>query len=235
VLTDDLLELQRIDTASDQLRHRAARLAEREALGAATAAVAQFERRRDELRARLVELEQTIADDEQAGADLTSHRTRLEGQLRMVVGVREADALMHEIETIRSQRDALDDRELEHLEEQSSAQDELAALAADEPSLRSALAGAEENLATASGEIDGELARLAEERLVAAARLDPAALDRYERMRGQHQGVAVARLVGGRCDGCHLDLAAADLEAVRRTPTGELAECPHCGRLLVPG
>lgn len=235
MLTDDLLDLQRIDTASDQLRNRATKLPEREAAADAAAAVAAFERRRGELRSRLTELEQIIADDERAGADLTTHRSRLEGQLRMVAAQREAEALMHEIATIGTRRDDLDDRELEHLEEQSTAEAELETLTANEASLRAAADAAAAAFAATTGEIEAELAQLAGERGVVTARLEPAMIDRYTRMRAQHHGVAVARLVGSRCDGCHLDLSAAELEAARRTPAGELAECPQCGRFLVVG
>ena len=58
-------------------------------------------------------------------------------------------------------------------------------------------------------------------------------LARYDALRAQLGGVAVARLVGGRCDGCHLALAQAALERIRLAPPDELVECEECGRLLV--
>jgi uncharacterized protein len=57
-------------------------------------------------------------------------------------------------------------------------------------------------------------------------------LARYDRLRGQ-LGVAVARLVGHRCDGCHLDLSPGEVDIVKDAPADELAECPQCNRLLV--
>jgi predicted nucleic acid-binding Zn-ribbon protein len=46
--------------------------------------------------------------------------------------------------------------------------------------------------------------------------------------------VAVARLEGTRCGGCHLDLSTSELDAVKAVGAGEFADCPQCGRLLVP-
>jgi predicted nucleic acid-binding Zn-ribbon protein len=59
-------------------------------------------------------------------------------------------------------------------------------------------------------------------------------VQRYEQLRARHGGVAIARLEGSRCGGCHLDLSTAELNELRSLGSGELAECPNCGRLLVP-
>ncbi|MGH9269647.1 MAG: zinc ribbon domain-containing protein, partial [Ilumatobacteraceae bacterium] len=89
-------------------------------------------------------------------------------------------------------------------------------------------------LGAAEGGVDAELASWRAERDIVAGRIDAAMLDRYDRLRARFGGVAVGALDGARCSGCHLDLSAAELEAVRATPHGELADCPQCGRLLVP-
>ena len=58
-------------------------------------------------------------------------------------------------------------------------------------------------------------------------------LRRYDELRKIHV-VAAASSNGHRCEGCHLDLSAAEIDAVRaESAGGELANCPHCGRLLV--
>ena len=60
-----------------------------------------------------------------------------------------------------------------------------------------------------------------------------ALLRRYDQLRKQNV-VAAAALNGSRCEGCHLDLSAAELDDVRaQARAGGLADCPQCGRLLV--
>jgi predicted nucleic acid-binding Zn-ribbon protein len=49
--------------------------------------------------------------------------------------------------------------------------------------------------------------------------------------------VAAAALVGARCEGCHLDLSAGEVDVVKAAAAGNagVTECPNCGRLLVVG
>ena len=58
-------------------------------------------------------------------------------------------------------------------------------------------------------------------------------LGTYERLRARLSGVAVARLIGGRCDGCHLTLPAVELDRIRHESAGTLEYCEQCGRILV--
>jgi uncharacterized protein len=46
-------------------------------------------------------------------------------------------------------------------------------------------------------------------------------------------GIAVARLVGTNCGGCHLTLSAVELDRIRHEPGDAVVICEECGRLLV--
>jgi predicted nucleic acid-binding Zn-ribbon protein len=232
-MTERLLDLQTIDTTTDQLRYRRAHLPEADAAASARAELATWERAVADLRARIDALEAEVEREEHAAKEIDTKRARLQQQLRTVIAPREAEALQHEIATLTAQRGELDDRELEALEAQTGADDELQALLADEPRLRAALATAAEQLAAAQALVDDELAALDASRTSLRAELDAAVLDRYDRLRTHLGGIAVAKLVGSRCDGCHLDMSAAELDTVRHAPPDELPECPNCSRLLV--
>ncbi len=234
MLSDDLLELQRLDTTADQLNYRRARLPEREVAGAAQGEVSRAQQRRDAINRRLAELDAAIENLEREGKELTTQRDRLNMQLKTVISPREAEALMHELESRRERHSALDDRELEHLEEQSALADELAALDADDPERQSAAAAAREALAAAEAVIDQELAITSAARAEVVGRLDAGLLSEYDRLRQRMGGVAVATLDGKRCTGCNLDLSASELDQVRATPAGERTDCPECGRILIP-
>jgi predicted nucleic acid-binding Zn-ribbon protein len=234
VLTDDLLELQRLDTLADRLAHRRRTTPERAAAAAARAALDEHRKRRAERARRAEELAVTIDALERDGEELGTQRTRLEAQLKTVTSPRQAEALTHELETLAERRDALDDQELEALEEQSAVAEELAALDAATPGLEEDAAAADTALSVVEAEIDGELASVRAARDELAARIDPGMLARYTTLRERHGGVAVAKLEGSRCTGCHLDLSTTELAEVRAVGEGEFAECPNCGRMLVP-
>lgn len=233
MLTDDLLELQRADTAIDQLTHRRVGLAERAALVAAQADATRSQKAIAANIARQRELTDSVEASEHHGAELTKKRERLQAQLKTVIAPREAEALMHELDTVAAERDALDDAELEALEEQSQLVDDLTAAHAAAPALASATEEATAALAAVEAEIDKEIGELTVQRADVASRLDGGVLSDYERRRSHHAGVAVAQLEGRKCSGCNLDLSMGEVEQVRATPPGELADCPQCGRILI--
>lgn len=234
MLSDDLLALQGLDSDVDQLRYRRAHLAERVTADAAAAVLAEIRRRLDALTAQQSELSAAVDQAEHRGGELGVHRTRLEAQLKTVIAPREAEALMHEIDTIGTERSALDDAELELLEEQARVDDDIQTATAARPAAEESSRQAAAVLADAEAQIDQATASLAERRTAAVGAIPGGVVEDYERRRTHFGGVALARLDGRRCTGCHLDLSTAEFDEVRATTAGDVAECPQCGRMLVP-
>jgi predicted nucleic acid-binding Zn-ribbon protein len=236
--TDDnvagrLLALQHIDTQSDQLRVKRERLPERDELSTRSGQMTAWERRRNQITARLDELTAVIEQAEERNTELGADRSRLEAQMKTVIAPREAEALMHEIATINGQRDELDDAELAALEEQSVLDDERTIHLGSEGSLRTAVGSADEALARACADIDTELQQLAKGRTTVIGNLDESIARRYESVRAA-AGVAVAQLKGHRCEGCHLDLSAAEVDTAKdEAAASGYTDCPQCGRLIV--
>ena len=228
-----LLGLQRVDTAADQLTNRRERLPEREEFAAASAQLMDWERRRSVMRSRMDELTAHIERSEVEAADIADHKARLEAQMKTVIAPREAEALMHEIATLDAQTDALDTAELEALEEQSEIDDRLSEHLRSEPALRDAVQASDAALQQATSTLEAELDGLAVARADQRAGMSETTLARYDRVRSS-SGVAVAKLVGHRCEGCHLDLSAAEVDDVKDEAAASdgVAECPNCGRML---
>ena len=103
-----------------------------------------------------------------------------------------------------------------------------------EESLRDTYLGAEAALSAATADIDGELERIEERLGGLRSDVDKKVLRRFDRLRQQHL-VAASTLAGSRCEGCHLDLSAAEVDSVKdaAAAAGGVSECPQCGRLLV--
>ena len=229
---DALLELQRVDTGADQLRHRREHLDERDRLVAVTAQVNEWESTRRSLIDRIAETAEIVEQAEAEGSRIDAETARLNAQMRTVIALREAEAFQHELATLAGQRAESDERGLVALTEQGEAEEALAAHLAAEESIREAARSADERLQIAESGIEAELAELEQRRLEARALLTEALLARYDRIRSKI-GVAAARLTGSRCEGCHLDLSAAEVDEVRRAGDDEFPDCPQCGRMLV--
>ncbi len=230
-----LLALQAIDTESDQLRTRLEHLDERAEQQARAAAVAEWERATESHERRIVELTAAIEAAERLGEQHDVRKERFGQQLKTIIAPREAEALMHEIEMLDAQRDANETAELEALEELSSIESALVAHRGEERGHRDALASADEALARTVSEIDEARTALEIRRGEARGEIDDATMRSYDRIRA-HLGVAVARLEGKMCSGCHLDLSAAEIDTVREDATlgAGASDCPQCGRILVP-
>ncbi len=228
-----LLAMQAVDTLADQLGHRRQHSPLRDDLANATEVMRAWEQQRSSMRTQIDELGTSIEQAEERGAALLAHRQRLERQMKTVIAPREAEALMHELATIGGQIDELDVHELESLEAQSSLDDQLTEHLQGEEQFRQRLRLADEALAVEIGDIDSELAELAIRRVELRGQLPEALLTTYDRKRAA-LGVAVAPLVGKQCQGCHLELSAAEIDTVKReaADTG-VTDCPDCGRLLI--
>ena len=228
-----LLALQAVDTQADQLAHRREHSPLRDDLANATAATRAWEQERASLRARIDELGASIERAEARGAELLEHRHRLEQQMKTVIAPREAEALMHEMATLGEQIDELDLHEMESLEEQAKLDDLLAAHLGDEEQHRKRQGLADDALAAEVGDIDRELSDLTDRRADLRGQLPDGLLATYDRKRAA-LGVAVARLAGKQCQGCHLELSAAEIDTVKdeAAATG-VTDCPDCGRLLI--
>lgn len=231
-MSHPVLELQAAETMSDQLKNRRQRLAEREQVQAARNDLIRWNESRKLLHQRLDELEQQIAQSEKESHDIDRKRTKLEAQLKTVIAPREAEALQSEIATLNTRRGELDDAELAALEEQSRLEDELASVLGQERALTETLTTADVALAAAERDIDGELKGIANRLEGLRAEVDKSVLKRYDRLRS-HFVVAATKLSGSRCEGCHLDLSAHEVDDVKdELAASGIADCPQCGRLL---
>ncbi len=231
---DHLLELQANDTAADQLRHRRANLPEQAELQRLAKVVA-------DKRAALLEPNQQRADlqreqrrieDEIAtiGAKIATVDSQLYGS--SMTSPKEAQLLQADLESLNRRRSTLEDEVLE-LMEQIEPLDEL--LSSSDAAIVEVEAESERVRVTMvehQVELDGELAQIIAAREPLVAAVDPALLAEYERLRPLHGGVAVAKLAGPTCLGCHISLAAAEVDQLRRQPADAIVHCPDCGCLL---
>ena len=91
--------------------------------------------------------------------------------------------------------------------------------------LQGALALAEENVKAEGRDTE-------EKRASTAEKIEADWLAEYESRRSQHSGIAVAKVKGHVCGGCHLDLSTSEIDTLKREDERS-RECPNCARWLV--
>ena len=109
---------------------------------------------------------------------------------------------------------------------------ELAQAAASQQSLDEQASALRAEIVEEEIEIDAALERVSTERATIAGKIEPELLAEYDQLRPRSGGVAIARLVGTSCGGCHLALSAVEIDRIKKLPADVPVHCEECGRLL---
>lgn len=232
---DDLLAVQELDTRLDQLRHQRSTLPElaRRDEAAASLGRAESDAAATEQELRAIRSVQREAEDHAALIGDKIEEIQQSLYDGTVVAHKELESLQAEQAALREKRTALEDEALEQMELAEPVEAGLERRRVVAQQHQEALERAEAELIVATAELDAELERVGAERTSAADRVPAPQLEVYESLRAGLGGIAVARLSGSRCEGCHLTIPSAELEALRRAPADAVVTCPECQRILV--
>jgi uncharacterized protein len=227
--------VQDLDSRVDRLVHHRRTLPEHEQ-------IADLGKQREEAAGRAL-VAQTEVDDlgreqRKADADVEQVKTRRErNQQRLDQGQvgspKELESLQHELQTLERRISDLEDAELDVMERLENAQAELDRLQSAIEEYDRSLGELELRRDAAVTQIDEEVASAEAERAQIVDGIPDDLLKLYERLRASHGGVGAAALVQRRCQGCRLELNAADLRAIAAAPDDEVLRCEECQRILV--
>ena len=229
-----LLELADLDAELARLDHRRRGLPEVAELAARQTRAGEL---KDALVATETELgdlsrEQTRAerDVEQVRSRIDRDRTRLDaGQ---VSAARELASLQSEIENLHRRQGDLEEVVLELMERRETLESQRDELTTDRDSLGGEIAEVTARRDAAFAEIDEQAAKASDQRGSVAADVPADLLALYDQIR-KSKGVGAAMLRAGRCEGCHLNIDAADLKAIRAAAPDDVVRCEECRRILI--
>lgn len=231
---EQLLAVQAIDTAIQQLDHRHQHLPERatlESLEAELAAIRSQTETAEAEKAALLKAQKRIEDE------IADIEAKIEHDNEMLYAGSSdpsvLQSLQHEIETRKQRISSLEDDELELMEQVEPIDERLDLLATQQAQLDERAVQATAALASGETEIEAERSAAVAERAGLVEHIDPDALQRYETVRDRLGGLAVARLDGGVCGSCHMKLSAVEHDRIQHLPDDAEIECEDCGRFLV--
>ena len=229
-----LLDVQAHDSVIAQLTHRRTSLPELARIAELTAQESELDGRRVEAATAVEDLERAQKKADQEVEQVKARRARDEERLASgaIRNPKDLESLQHELTALQRRISTLEDEELEVMEDLEQAQATLIDVNADLEALRTDLHQVEAARDAAVQAIDVELEanRAERDRVVAGVPDDLLAL--YEKLRAQH-GIGAAALRARRCEGCRLEINAADLRDIANRPADEVVRCPECSRILV--
>lgn len=227
----DLLDLQDLDLKIDRLLDERQSLPELDEYKSIHEQLADLEKRVGEaaesLRSLELDLDKAEGEMDILETKLNEHETRL---FAGGMSGRETEHMRLEVESLKGQRGAMEDRVLGMLEGIDPARETVTGLESEMTGLQERKMALEASIKDQWKKIDAELARKEERKTEVAAPIDPELLDLYEKLRGIKEGVAVASYDHGVCGGCHMTLSPAEQDEAFAV---ELPRCVHCRRVLV--
>ena len=231
-----LVELQELDTRLSQLAHRAAPLPEREQLALVQEQDSKLQHELAQLAGQLTALRQSQSDREIEIQHLEDKVAKATSSLYggEMTSPKEATALQSEIDSLSGRQSLLEDQIIEIMEEIEPFAKEESRIEAARSDFQLQISDLEQRISAQATEIESEQESVTAEKRAAEDRAGPQLSALYVENRkrmGDH--TAVGRLVGTSCGACVLEIAAVEIDRVRRLPSNEPSECPECGALLV--
>ncbi len=230
-----LLEIQRLDTETEQLQHRRTNLSQRQDLNALRAEQSEQQRQIETVALQRIEVltRQKRLEDEaaiiQAKADVDDNRL-YSGE---ITAIRDLQALQDEIAGLRSRQGLLEERAIEALVEAEELTEQAESLEEQRRSCDERVTVLEAELASAEATLDEQLAALSTARAEATAAAEAAAVAKYERMREMFgPSTAVPFDPSSGC-GCPHQMPAVEVARIKRCAEGEVLDCAECGRLVL--
>jgi predicted nucleic acid-binding Zn-ribbon protein len=212
-----------IEKAEQSLALKTDRLGNRDILDATGEKLTAAQKKLDELKHQRHDAEWQVDD-------IMSKITATEQQLYggKITNPKELANLQHEINTLKSRNDTLEDKALEIIELVEEAEKSLAAVSSENKTAEEEWHRQQKQLAADIEQLQTSLASLKQERAQLAGQIDASAINLYEKIR-QQKKQAVAKVEQGICRACRISVSAS---ALQRARSGQPVQCGTCGRIL---
>ncbi len=227
----DLLEVQNLDLQIDRLLEKRQSLPELNVYKTVHSRLQELEAKRDtsgtSLKQLDLELDKSEGEFQILETKLNEHETRL---FAGGMSARETEYMRLEVQGLRGQREAMEERVLQMLEDIDPARDEVKSLETEIEAANSEKMELEASIKRQWKQIDAELARKEDRKKEAVRPIDDDLMELYEKLRRIKEGVAVASYDHNVCGGCHMAFSPAEQEEAF---SSDLPRCVHCRRILV--
>lgn len=202
---------ERLGESEELAEARSAAVARQDDVRTAEKAFKEREFEADELRHKIEPLEQKL----------------YEGKVQHP---KELEDLQRDIDSLKRRHSGLEDHALAAMDALEQAQQALGEARAALEAIAGSSAAEQEELHTREIELTRTIASLEEQRNEQAALVNGSLMPLYNQLATTRQGRAVAKVIGGACQGCRISLP---MNLVARARSGDdLVQCSSCERIL---
>lgn len=180
-------------------------------------------------KTRLKKINLNSNKSETANADIQEKINKLTDQLFLVTNNKQYDALTHEIDYLKEQKEEHESHLLSYIEEKEILDKEVSADEKFLEELKTDLDSRRKKLEAALSETAEEKAALEESRENQIVKIDSSTVQIYTKVISARSGVAVVSLSGDSCSGCG---AALPIQMASEIRAGHAHRCDNCGRFV---
>ena len=226
----EMYELQKVDLTWAKVRQR---LLEIQKLLGETEQLRQVRARVSETESELQSWRGKQKDAEFESRSLAERIQSADEQLMggTIHNPKELEALQANVDSMRRHRAQLEDSVVEAMLLADGLDAQLDELRQSLEKLEKEWASGQTDLRVQETKMKQNYVLLKRKREALAADMSPDTLNRYEQMRRRRGGVAVARVVNGDCEACHVQMPTGVISALQSN-RDELVVCTSCGRYL---
>ncbi len=231
---DQLLALQQIDSAIIQLEHRIKNLPLAAQLDTATQSLISSKNLLVAAETEKSDIKHELSRSEVDVEQVVSRIEKDEKRLSSGTGSpKELEQIQHELSSLAKRRSELEEVELEIMVRIEGIDERIKSLVSEVSNWESEVSKLKAQLDSEINELNSAKTRDIEARTELAKSIDSDLLQLYEKIRIASDGVGAARLVGDKCEGCHLTMNSAEVTRIKSLPDDELVRCEECRRILI--
>lgn len=165
--------------------------------------------------------------------DIESKAAKSQQKLNNIKSNKEYTAALKEIADIEKEKAKKEDKILQMMEEIEVLKSECEEIKGEQNKLKEEFEEEKRVIEKELLELDKEAEELMKQRTEYNDAVDQRMLKTYDLLRERRAGVAVSSVVGGICQGCHLEIPPQKFNELQRC--SEMMSCPHCNRLIYWG
>jgi len=231
---DQLLALQQIDSDIIQLEHRIKNLPLAAQLDTATQSLISSKNLLVAAETEKSDIKHELSRSEVDVEQVVSRIEKDEKRLSSGTGSpKELEQIQHELSSLAKRRSELEEVELEIMVRIEGIDERIKSLVSEVSNWESEVSKLKAQLDSEINELNSAKTRDIEARTELAKSIDSDLLQLYEKIRIASDGVGAARLVGDKCEGCHLTMNSAEVTRIKSLPDDELVRCEECRRILI--
>jgi predicted nucleic acid-binding Zn-ribbon protein len=224
ILQDRAQKIRQVEAELKSLPQERKSLDAQKAAAAAALEATKDRARHSEIEKKKLELDVGTRNESIARLKTQQYETRKNDEF---------SAMGREIERYQNEISALEDQELELMEQADVLKAQIAVEEKQSAAARESIERQVANLDAKESALTERLESLKKEREDLAAKVDEDLLDRFNRLFASKGDAAVVALEHEFCTGCHMKVTTAT--AVRVKGGLEIVSCEQCGRILYPG